>query len=201
MSCSRSRSAAPVLAQSPGAADAYARAAGLFIDGEAEQAEAIAEQALQQSPDDAKLQALLDLIRQQQESQDNEGDGEQDEEGESDNSESGDSESGEDSQDGEGEQDGQGQQDRPEDDSQQAEQDQTRAEGQDGEGDDAPDRGEGARPGEGGETPQQPQGGQPQQMSAEQAGQILDAVGGEERLLLREMRRRPTRMRRSDKDW
>ena len=182
---------APVLAQAPVAADAYARAAGLFIDGESEQAEAIAEQGLRQAPNDAKLQALLDLIRQQQESQDNEGGGEQDDEGESD--------AGEPNEDS---QDGQGQQDRPGDDGQQAEQDQTRADGQDGEGDDASDRQpEGARPGEGGETPQQPMSGQPQQMSAEQAGQILDAVGGEERLLLREMRRRPTRMRRSDKDW
>ena len=183
--------AAPVLAQAPAAADAYARAAGLFIDGEAEQAEAVAEQGLRQAPNDAKLQALLDLIRQQQPPQDDEGGGDQTDEGESD--------AGEPSEDG---QSGQGQRDRPEDDGQQAEQDQTRADGQDGAGDDASDRQpEGARPGEGGETPQRPMDGQPQEMSAEQAGQILDAVGGEERLLLRELRRRPTRMRRSDKDW
>jgi hypothetical protein len=38
-------------------------------------------------------------------------------------------------------------------------------------------------------------------MSAAQAERILDAVGGEERLLLRELRRAPTQRRRSDKDW
>ena len=183
--------AAPVLAQAPGAADAYARAAGLFIDGDAEQAEAIAERGLQQAPGDAKLQALLDLIRQQQPPQDNEGGSESNEEGESDAGEPNEDDSA-----------GQGQQDRPEDGGPQAEQDQTRADGPDGEGDDPSDRQpEGARPGEGGETPRQPLDGRPQRMSAEQAGQILDAVGGEERLLLRELRRRPTRMRRSDKDW
>ena len=38
-------------------------------------------------------------------------------------------------------------------------------------------------------------------MSRAQAERILDAVGGEERLLLRELQRRPTRSRRADKDW
>ena len=183
---------APVLAQqAPAAADAYARAAGLFIDGEAEQAEAIAEAGLQQAPDDAKLQALLDLIRQQQPPQDGDGNDPNDE-----------GESSPDQQDENGEGGGNSPQDGPEDGGQEAEQDQTRTDPQDGEGEDESDRQpEGARPGEGGETPDGEAPATPQRMSAEQAGQILDAVGGEERLLLRELRRRPTRMRRSDKDW
>jgi len=38
-------------------------------------------------------------------------------------------------------------------------------------------------------------------MTRAQAERILDAVGGEEELLLRELRRAPTQRSRSDKDW
>ena len=52
-----------------------------------------------------------------------------------------------------------------------------------------------------GDAPPQPQMGEPDEMTAAQADRILDAVGGEERLLLREIRRAPAQRRRSDKDW
>ncbi|MEO0558919.1 MAG: hypothetical protein AAF170_12120 [Bacteroidota bacterium] len=189
--------AAPVVAQqAPDAGpSAYDRAAGLFIDGDNENAEAAALDGLRDAPNDAKLQALLDLIRQQQPPQDG-GGGDQDNEDDQEQPE-------EPQDDGEDGSDGQQQQDAPPDERQEAEQDQTRTSPQDGEGDESETspQPEGAQPGEGGDTPQDaapvPQG----QMSAEQAGRILDAVGGEERLLLRELRRRPSQMRRSDKDW
>ncbi|HEX8386809.1 MAG TPA: hypothetical protein VF576_11535 [Rubricoccaceae bacterium] len=38
-------------------------------------------------------------------------------------------------------------------------------------------------------------------MSPEQADRILDAVGGDERLLLRQMRRSPSRVRTNEVDW
>ena len=189
--------AIPMMAQqAPAPAlGAYDRAAGLFIDGDNESAEAAALEGLQASPNDAKLQALLDLIRQQQPPQDGGGGEEQNDENQ---------EQPEDPQDeGEDGSDGQQQQDAPPDERQEAEQDQTRTSPQDGDGEESetPSEPEGAQPGEGRDTPQNevpvPEG----QMSAEQAGRILDAVGGEERLLLRELRRRPSRMRRSDKDW
>ena len=40
-----------------------------------------------------------------------------------------------------------------------------------------------------------------QQMSPEQAERLLDAVGGDERLLLRQMRRPPSRVRTNEQDW
>ncbi|GAB5537597.1 MAG: hypothetical protein Rubg2KO_38460 [Rubricoccaceae bacterium] len=189
--------AIPVVAQqAPSSSpDAYDRAAGLFIDGDSENAEAAAVEGLRASPNDAKLQALLDLIRQQQPPQDGGGGEEQNDENQ---------EQPEDPQDGgEDGSDGQQQQDAPPDERQEAGQDQTRTSPQEGEGEESetPSEPEGAQPGEGSDTPQTevpvPEG----QMSAEQASRILDAVGGEERLLLRELRRRPSRMRRSDKDW
>ena len=54
-----------------------------------------------------------------------------------------------------------------------------------------------------GETPppgEVPQSG-PNEMSREQAERLLDAVGGDERLLLQQMRRPPSRVRTNDQDW
>lgn len=189
--------ATPVGAQqAPGSApSAYDRAAGLFIDGDNENAEAAALDGLRTAPNDAKLQALLDLIRQQQPPQDDGGGQEQNDENQEQPDEPQDS--------GDNGSDGQQQQESPPDERQEAEQDQTRTSPQDGNGEESetPSQPEGTQPGDEGDTPQNevpvPQG----QMSAEQAGRILDAVGGEERLLLRELRRRPSTMRRSDKDW
>ena len=59
--------------------------------------------------------------------------------------------------------------------------------------------------GQNGQTPPPPGGdaGQPKpdEMSRDQAERILDAVGGDERLLLRQMRRPPSRVRTNEEDW
>ena len=201
--------AVPVLAQRAptGAAALYHDAAAQYVAGELAPAEAAARQGLRLAPDNAKLQALLDLILQDQENQD--GDQNQDPRGDSGD----DGQQGEDSgQDGQpGEQgdsglepgdDGQNEEDpaggNP-DEPDETERDGTdQGAGQDGQNDDAD--GQGARPGEGGETPQG-EAAAAGQMSRAQAERLLDAVGGDEQLLLRELTRGQSRIRRGDKDW
>lgn len=186
--------AIPGMAQqaSAPAPNAYHQAAKLFIDGDKAQAEAVAMEGLRAAPNDAKLQALLDLIRQQQPPQDGGGGNQEEQDQPQDPSDEG--------EDGA---EGQQQQEAPPDERQEAEQDQTRTDPQDGdEGDESqPQPSENAQPGEGGDTRQREVPVPDGQMSAEQAERLLEAVGGEERLLLRELRRRPSRMRRTDKDW
>ena len=68
---------------------------------------------------------------------------------------------------------------------------------------DPPEQPEPPQDGPGQSDPQpQPPGeqGEPR-MSQEQADRILDAVGGDERLLLRQMRRSPSRVRTNEVDW
>ena len=67
-----------------------------------------------------------------------------------------------------------------------------------GEKDPGPDEpnGPGETPPSPGESPPSPN-----EMSPEQAERLLDAVGGDERLLLRQMRRPPSRVRTNDQDW
>jgi hypothetical protein len=184
--------AAPVVAQQAPVTSAYTRAAKLFIDGDSEQAEATAVNGLRAAPNDAKLQALLDLIRQKQPPQDGAG-GDKNE----------DDPNNEPQDEGDDGDDGQQNQDAPPDERQEAQQDQTRTNSQNSGSDEneSPAQPEDAKPGEGSDNAQREAPVPNGQMSAEQAGRILDAVGGEERLLLRELRRRPSRMRRSDKDW
>lgn len=186
--------AIPGLAQQapPSAPGAYDQAAKLFIDGDNAQAEAVAEEGLRAAPSDAKLQALLDLIRQQQPPQDGGGGDQNEDEQNQPQDPSDEGESGSEGQ----------QQDAPPDERQEAEQDQTRTDPQDSEGEENesdPQRPERTQPGEEGDASPRPV--PDGQMSAEQAERLLEAVGGEERLLLRELRRRPSRMRRTDKDW
>lgn len=177
--------AVALLAQAPppgrggaSAADRYHQGAQAFIDGDNARALQAVDEGLRRAPDDARLRALRDLIEQQQEGQDNQDGGQQDP---ADNSDAND-----DGQEGEQGQDGQQPPPEQNEGGPEAEQDQTRTAppSQGGSGDDM--REMPARPGE---------------MSRAQAEQILDAVGGEERLLLRELRRAPTQRRRSDKDW
>jgi len=175
--------AVALLAQAPppGAspADRYHQGAQAFIDGDNARALQQVEEGLRRAPNDARLKALRDLIEQQQEEQDNQDGGQQDQADNSDASDDGQ----------QGEQGENGQQPPPEEEDeggQEAERDQTQTAppSQGGQGDEAQEMP--ARPGE---------------KSRAQAEQILDAVGGEERLLLRELRRAPTQRRRSDKDW
>ena len=177
--------------RAPGAADPVARyheGAQAYVNGDVARARAAVQAGLQANPDNARLQALRDLIEQDQEEQDRR-------QGGQDRSDAQNQQEGQDSQDDADS--GQGGQ-RPPDEGPEAEQDQTRTAPQDpGE----QGEGRGQRPGEGGATPEG-EGPAPEgRMSRAQAERILDAVGGDERLLLREIRRAPTRARRSEKDW
>ena len=165
----------------PSAGDSYHAGARAFVDGDNARALQAVEAGLRAAPDDAKLQALRDLIQQQQDEQDQQDGGQEDEAQNQDASDQG--EQGDQGDDAESP----SQPDRPEDGGQEAERDQTRTQ----------DPSEA----QAGEAPPQPAGREPDEMSAAQAERILDAVGGEERLLLRELRRAPAQRRRSDKDW
>ena len=163
----------------PTPGDLYHRGAGLFVDGDDESALAAVEAGLARAPGDARLQALKDLILQSQE------DAPQDE--------------GQDPQDGQGEQNqDQGGEPEPQDQKPQESED-----GQQGQRPPEAERdGTAQQPPQNPGQPQQPQrAGQPDEMTAAQAQRLLDAVGGEERLLLREMQRSTGQNRRSDKDW
>ena len=164
----------------PAASERYHAGAQAFIDGDNARALQSVEAGLAVAPDDAKLQALRDLIQQQQDEQDNQDGGQQDD---AQNSDPGDQ--GDDGQQGES---GDQPPDQPGDgdDGPEAEQDQTRtASPQDAQSGEAPP--DAARA--------------PDEMTRAQAERILDAVGGEEQLLLRELRRAPSQRSRSDKDW
>ncbi|WP_420455481.1 hypothetical protein [Rubrivirga sp.] len=163
----------------PSPATQYHLGARAFVDGDNARALAAVEAGLSAAPDDAKLQALRDLIQQQQDEQDQQDGGQQDQ---ADNQDAGDQgDEGEQGEDGDRPPESPDEQEGPE-----AEQDQTRTQ--------AP------RDPSSGDAPP-PAAGEADEMTAAQAERILDAVGGEERLLLREIRRAPTQRRRSDKDW
>lgn len=183
----------------PGAADRqYHAGAQAYIGGDLERAAASVRAGLAQDPDHPRLQALRDLIEQDQEEQDQRDGGQEREQGEGQQ----DGSAGSEGEPNEGEQGDRqsGEGEAPPPDEPEAAQDQTRT------GPQTPDQPEdgaapGRRPGEGGATPEGgghvPDG----QMSRAQAARILDAVGGDERLLLREIRRAPGRGRPSEKDW
>ena len=170
--------AQPQRATGDPAVERYHAGAQAYVNGDMARAKTAVDAGLRAAPNNARLQALRDLLEQEQE-QDNQQGGGQDEQqqnpsgGESQESDEGES----------GQNQGQPPPDEPE-----AEQDQTRTEPQD--------------PGQASEGGTPPEGSVEQnEMSRAQAERILDAVGGDERLLLRELRRAPTRGRRTDKDW
>ena len=174
------------------AADLYHRAASAYIGGENEQAVRDAERALAMDPDNARIQQLLDLLRQQQPPQNGEG------EQENQDNEPQDSDEGEpqDQQDGgqnpeppegddEAERDG-SQQDTGQPEEQQPQDEQQGRKDQD------------RQPGE--PTPADAGQPRPATMSAAEAQRLLDAVAADEELLVEKIRR-PTRQRRSERDW
>lgn len=184
--------APPVAAQS--VADYYHTAAQAYIAGENAEAERAAEAGLAIDPTDAKLQALLEKIRER--NPDDSG-GEQEQEN-ADQQEDGEGEPQQDSESGEpdpeadaeGEQQDQQQPEEPsEQDPQQEQQGDAGAEG---------------------EQPTTPQGGgdqlgefevEPGEMSRADAERILRAVESDELELLREVQRRRARPRFVEKDW
>ena len=168
--------------QSTSPRDLYHQGAGLFIDGDNAAALSAVESGLAQAPDDARLQALRDLILQKQDENDQQ-------------------DQNEDQQDGEGEQD-QESQDGEQNENQDPQDGDSQGDEQDDRSPEAERDGTAQQPPQSsGQGQQQPQAGEPAEMTQAQADRLLDAVGGEERLLLREMRRAPTQRRRGDKDW
>jgi hypothetical protein len=202
--------AVPARAQSAG--DLYHEAARLYIGGERAAAEAAATHGLRLAPGDPKLQALLDRIRQQEQQQNRGGpqsqqqsdpdqqDGQQRQQG---------SEGEQQQDERQGQQDQQGAPDQPEEEregtpSDHPEEQQPPPEqearprpGREGE----QPRPEARRPGEGEATPESAVPVAPGAMTQEEAERILNAVGTEERLLLRRVQRRPGAERRVEKDW
>ncbi|MDX1531713.1 MAG: hypothetical protein R3362_09325 [Rhodothermales bacterium] len=192
--------AAPAAAQS--VAGHYHRAAQLYIGGENAQAEAAAEAGLALAPNDAKLRALLEKIREKNPQQGGSEQSAQDE--------------GDEQQPGESGQPQPDQQGQPQDDAQDEgaepdEQDEGPAEG---EPQDAPpeedpqeQRKSGSSGAEGEQDPNAPggqqlvQGGEPGGMSRAEAERILQAIEADELELLRDVQRRRARPRFVEKDW
>ncbi|MEM1056367.1 MAG: hypothetical protein AAGI52_12650 [Bacteroidota bacterium] len=184
--------AAPVvLAQSasgPDAANLYHSAAQAYIEGETEQAVRDAERALSLDPENEKIQKLLDLLRQQQPPDENE-EGEQDENPEGQQDEG-------DPQDQQG-----GGETEPPEEQNEAERDGTdQDEGQPEEQGEAEQGRDQDRQPRDEPTPADTGQRRPAEMSAAQAQRLLDAIAADEELLVEQMRR-PTRQRRSDRDW
>lgn len=152
----------------------YHDAARAYLDGDNDRAEQTAESALTADPGNQKLKNLLDLIRQQQDAPDSNGDDD-----ERDESEESDEQS-------------------PSNSDQQNNDDQPRNSDSDQSSEDSPPQGQG-QPAGSSESPAseaQPQAGR---MSRSEAARLLDAIGAEERLLLERIRRQP--QRNPEKDW
>ena len=197
--------AAPAGAQS--AVDYYHDAARLYIAEDSAQAERAAEAGLALAPDDRKLQALLEKIRERNEQdQQQDGSGDQDEQNEADEQPQ-----------GEGEQQDQNDAGQPQPG------DEGEQETQQPDGDPSPeqqppegptDEQDGEREGntgtEGEPSEGTPQGGggtaspydvKPGAMSRAEAERILRAIQSDERELLRDVQRRRARPRYVEKDW
>ena len=196
---------APARAQS--AADFYHEAARLYVGDEREAAEQAAERGLRLAPDDPKLRALLDRIRQDEQQQSGQGGGQNQEPNP--NQEGGEQGPQGNEGDPQQEQDREESEGRPEDGDEGAasdrpQQEQPRPEPseqpQPGR-EDAPPRPDAPRPGEGEATPEGAAPAVPGQMSRAEAERILNAVGADERLLIRRVQRQPGAGRRVEKDW
>ena len=185
-----------------GVAERYHQAAGLFVDGQNEQAEAVAEDALALAPTDRKLQALLDAIRQEAPEAPESGGGGEDE-GEQGESEPNDAESAGEPPDDPSSEDpaeqGEGESDAPQND-QVAESDATGAQQPDGEDErDAPDAEQ--DPSAEGASSTAPADLAPGQMTRAEAQRILGALDADEEALLQQVQRRNTPPKRVQKDW
>ena len=195
--------AAPVAAQS--VADYYHTAAQAYIGGDNAEAEQAAVAGLALAPNDAKLQALLEKIRERNpddsggEQEQDEAEQQQDGEGEQqDDAQSGEQEQEQESDESDGEQ--QNEEQQPE--SQQQPEDPSEQEPTDQQQGDAGTEGE--------QEPTNPQGGgdtatpfdvKPGEMSRDEAERILRAVESDELELLRDVQRRRARPRYVEKDW
>ena len=205
---------AAVGASAQSAADVYHDAAGLYINGEMEAAEQAAVTGLAIDPDDAKLQALLEHIRQQQEQQNQQqsedGDeGEQNEEPQDQQNEQ-ENDGEPERQDSEERNDGQGEQNEPQPDgsteSDRQEEQQPEPEQQADQRNQNGHEDERQEPNlpqssDGDATPEDVQLVQPGQMSRAEAERILGALRADESVLLRSIQRRPANPRHVERDW
>lgn len=184
--------AAPVRAQS--VAEYYHHAAQRYIAGADAEAEAAALAGLALAPDDARLQALLEQIRQrQQESGGQQGQDESDQQQPGDGPQQQGQEGDEqESDEGEQEQDGEGQPQEPSE--------QPPGEPQSPQPGDAGTQGE-QNPGAPGDGAFAPEATEPGQMSRAEAERILQAIEADELQLLRDVQRRQSRPRYVEKDW
>lgn len=195
--------AAPVAAQS--AEDFYHDAARLYIAEDNAAAERAALDGLALAPDDAKLRALLDAIREQNDQQQS-GQGEQEERDDADEQQQGYGSTPQDEEDaGRPQQSDEGAPDDQQPGGEQAPENQqpdepaepdgeregeAGAEGQQADGD--------ARPGDGAAQPPDDAAGT---MSPAEAERILRAIQADEVQLLRDVQRRRARPRYVEKDW
>lgn len=188
------------------AADLYHEAARLYVGGERDAAEEAALRGLALAPDEPRLQALLDRIRQNQQQSGQDGQQNPDPQGGEEGAQDGE---GEQEQDQPPQQDGSEGANPPEDDrdggaSDRPEEQQPEAEQPDQH---QPDRNEeqprpeAPRPGEGEATPESAAPVPPGTMTREEAERILNAVGADEGRLLRRTQRQPGNGRRVEKDW
>ena len=196
-------------ASAQAAANYFHNAAGLYINGEMETAEQEAEAGLAVDPDDVKLKALLERIREEQEEQMRQNH-QRDEGDEGEQSDEQQSEGESDRQESDQQNDGPGNQDLPQDDqsaesdrpdeAQQEPEQQADQQNQDGHEDEQqePSR---PRSGEDEITPEDAQPVQPGRMSRAEAERILGALRADESALLRSIQRRPANPRRVERDW
>lgn len=179
--------AGPVAAQS--AEELYHSAAGLYIAGDNPAAEAAAVQGLRQAPDDRRLQALLEAIRQQdQNGGAGQAAGEDAEQQRPGGDQPGPDDAGPPETGDAGEPDAAGEE--PAD-----------TDPQDGREGEAGEEGDG-RPDQPGANGQQA-GAQPSPggLSQEEAERILRAIEADEQDLLQQVQRRPARNRNIERDW
>ncbi|HYE97206.1 MAG TPA: hypothetical protein VD962_13470 [Rubricoccaceae bacterium] len=192
-------------AHAQSASDRYHEAARLFIAGEKEGAERAAEAGLALAPNDARLRALLERIRRQPPDQP-QGGGQQPQqpqpnEGQQ-NQQRPDQPRGNEAS--------QAPPDRPEPSDNPAARDQTRTAPREGEREERDERQplppptgrpDAPRPGQGSPTPDAPVDAARGRMTREEAERILNALGADEREVLRTLPRPPTRPRRTTRDW
>ncbi len=189
-------SAVEVSAQT--ATDHYHTAAQQYIGGEMEAAEQAATAGLAIDPDDTKLQALLERIRQQKEQQDQQQSGDDDQGDQNEDSQDQQENRGEsDAQDSEQQDSDEGSQNQPQDGSS-VESDQHEEQQEPEQRDDDGQQPSKPQPGDDEATPSD---AQPGQMSRAEAERILAALRADESALLRSIQRRQANPRRVERDW
>ncbi len=194
----------PARAQS--AVDYYHDAAKLYIAEHNAEAEQAAEAGLALAPDDRKLQALLEKIRERNEQQQQQSGGEQEKQDEADEHQQGEGEQQDQNESGQPQPGDEGEQQQQAEGEEQSEQqpegpaDEPTNDERDG------NTGQEGEPSEG--TPQEGSGDadtpydvKPGEMSRAEAERILRAIQSDELQLLRDVQRRRARPRYVEKDW